>query len=185
MSYVEYCCECDQETGRCGRDEDSLYTAENGPFCEECYDRHTIPPMGHPLQRLGARLTELLDEDHFAECERLLLEVWQIERESNLPGLLTVNDQTETPQNIIYDKAAAMDNQDVPLEEWPDKLIEALARAGYAVVPVDLPPKVLGEAAMAGILDTGNPKHCWEFLVCMSRARISTHGTDLDGRQRG
>lgn len=35
-----------------------------------------MPPMGHPLQKLGARLTELLDEDHFAECERMLLEGW-------------------------------------------------------------------------------------------------------------
>ena len=35
-----------------------------------------LPPMGHPLQKLGARLGELLDEDHWAECERLLLEGW-------------------------------------------------------------------------------------------------------------
>ena len=35
-----------------------------------------LPPMGHPLQKLGARLTELLDEDQWAECERLLLEGW-------------------------------------------------------------------------------------------------------------
>ena len=35
-----------------------------------------LPPMGHPLQKLGARLGELLDEDQWAECERLLLEGW-------------------------------------------------------------------------------------------------------------
>ena len=39
-----------------------------------------LPPMGHPLQKLRARLgellDELLDEDHWAECERLLLEGW-------------------------------------------------------------------------------------------------------------
>lgn len=35
-----------------------------------------LPPTGHPLQKLGARLGELLDEDHWAECERLLLEGW-------------------------------------------------------------------------------------------------------------
>lgn len=35
-----------------------------------------LPPTGHPLQKLGARLCELLDEDHWAECERLLLEGW-------------------------------------------------------------------------------------------------------------
>lgn len=36
-----------------------------------------LPPEGHPLRKLGARLTELLDEDHWAECERLLLEGWE------------------------------------------------------------------------------------------------------------
>ena len=35
-----------------------------------------LPPMGHPLQKLGARLGELLNEDQWAECERLLLEGW-------------------------------------------------------------------------------------------------------------
>jgi len=74
------------------------------------------------------------------------------------------------PQDAIYAKASAMDNQDVPLEEWPEKLIEALAHSGYAVVPVELPPALLGEAAMAGVNDTGNPKHCWDFLVAKSRA---------------
>lgn len=36
----------------------------------------SLPPAGHPLGKLGARLTELLDEDQWAECERLLLEGW-------------------------------------------------------------------------------------------------------------
>lgn len=36
-----------------------------------------LPPEGHPLRELGQRLTELLDEDHFAECERLLLKGWE------------------------------------------------------------------------------------------------------------
>lgn len=35
-----------------------------------------LPPEGHPLHKLGARLTELLDEDQWAACERLLLEGW-------------------------------------------------------------------------------------------------------------
>ena len=75
----------------------------------------------------------------------------------------------QTPQDAIYEKAAAMDNQDVPLEEWPDKLLDALARAGFAVVPVDLPPALLEEAAISGVHGTGNPKHCWDFLVASSR----------------
>lgn len=36
----------------------------------------SLPPMDHPLRKLGVRLTELLDEDQWAECERLLLEGW-------------------------------------------------------------------------------------------------------------
>jgi len=35
-----------------------------------------LPPEGHPLRKLAKRLTELLDEDQWAECERLLLEGW-------------------------------------------------------------------------------------------------------------
>ena len=35
-----------------------------------------LPPMGHPLQKLGARLAVLLDEDVWAECEQLLLAGW-------------------------------------------------------------------------------------------------------------
>ena len=41
-----------------------------------------------------------------------------------------------TPHEAIYEAACALDNQDVPLEDWPEKLIAALARAGFAVVPV-------------------------------------------------
>lgn len=34
---LEYCCECEQPTGRAGEGEDSLYD-EEGPYCEECWD---------------------------------------------------------------------------------------------------------------------------------------------------
>ncbi len=44
----ELCCECQAETGRAGRDEDSLYvdtpTGERGPFCQSCCDMLTIGP---------------------------------------------------------------------------------------------------------------------------------------------
>ena len=36
-----------------------------------------LPPDGHPLRTLGARLAELLDEDRFAECENLVLKAWK------------------------------------------------------------------------------------------------------------
>lgn len=70
----------------------------------------------------------------------------------------------------LYDKAAALDNQDVPLEEWPAELIDALDRAGYAIVPKDLPFDVLGDAAMAGVFDTGNPKNGWDYLIARLQA---------------
>lgn len=35
---LEYCCECEEPTGRAGRDEDSLYDGEDGPYCQPCYD---------------------------------------------------------------------------------------------------------------------------------------------------
>ena len=44
--------------------------------------------------------------------------------------------EIETPSEAIYETACALDSQDVPLEDWPEKLIAALARAGFAVVPV-------------------------------------------------
>ena len=75
-----------------------------------------------------------------------------------------------TPREALYEAGCALDNQDVPLEDWPVKLIAALARAGFAVVPVELPHDVLGRAAIAGVADTGNPKHAWDFLIAATRA---------------
>jgi hypothetical protein len=37
MTY-EHCTECDAETGRAGKHDDSLYHASEGPFCVECYE---------------------------------------------------------------------------------------------------------------------------------------------------
>jgi hypothetical protein len=33
----EYCCKCACETGRAGAGDDSLYTENDGPFCEDCF----------------------------------------------------------------------------------------------------------------------------------------------------
>lgn len=74
------------------------------------------------------------------------------------------------PRQVMYAEVCAMDNQDVPAEDYPDRLVDALARAGYAVVPVALPFEVLGEAAMRGVSETGNPKHCWDYLL--QRVRV-------------
>ena len=36
---IEYCDMCDEETGRAGIADDSLYTDDGGPYCEACYER--------------------------------------------------------------------------------------------------------------------------------------------------
>ena len=39
MSSIEYCCNCEEPTGRAGIAEDSLYvSAGDGPFCETCWE---------------------------------------------------------------------------------------------------------------------------------------------------
>ena len=69
---------------------------------------------------------------------------------------------------------SAMDNNDTELEEWPQRAIDALAFAGWAVVPYALPYEVLGEAGISGVFETGNPKHGWDWLV--AKTRIGPHG---------
>ena len=34
---LEYCCECGLPTGRTGAGDDSLFTEDGGPYCEECW----------------------------------------------------------------------------------------------------------------------------------------------------
>ena len=36
-----------------------------------------LPPEGHPLRLLGARLADLLDEDNWNNCEALLMQAWE------------------------------------------------------------------------------------------------------------
>ena len=45
-----------------------------------------MPPIGHPLRTLGVRLAELLDEDQWAECERMLSEGWDQDRVDRKTG---------------------------------------------------------------------------------------------------
>jgi hypothetical protein len=39
-----------------------------------------LPPEGHPLRELGELLADYLNEDHWAKCEKLLLDAWDHER---------------------------------------------------------------------------------------------------------
>lgn len=38
MVNIEICCNCNSPTGTAGRQDDSLYFGDTGPFCEGCYD---------------------------------------------------------------------------------------------------------------------------------------------------
>ena len=51
-----------------------------------------VPPMGHPLRKLGVRLTELLDENQWAECERLLFEVWEHDAADRATGAQVIEE---------------------------------------------------------------------------------------------
>lgn len=45
MPENEFCCLCDEATGRSGRGEDSLYDIDDeGPYCEECWEK-LIPEL--------------------------------------------------------------------------------------------------------------------------------------------
>ena len=49
MKY-EYCCNCSEPTGKAGAGDDSLYTDNDGPFCEDCFpDKEK--PQRKPLTR--------------------------------------------------------------------------------------------------------------------------------------
>ena len=42
--FYEACIHCGELTERAGRDDDSLYDEDNGPYCSECFDDiiHTV-----------------------------------------------------------------------------------------------------------------------------------------------
>lgn len=35
---IEYCFTCNDATGNAGKEEDSLYIDDIGPYCQDCYD---------------------------------------------------------------------------------------------------------------------------------------------------
>lgn len=58
MSDLELCTVCDQETGKAGRSEDSLYNhKDDGPFCELCFAKEVIE-RNEELQAEVAKLRE-------------------------------------------------------------------------------------------------------------------------------
>ena len=55
----ETCCECDGLTDRAGRGEDSLYCedCEAGPFCNNCFDKHTCAGPADAPEPVAWRVT--------------------------------------------------------------------------------------------------------------------------------
>ena len=101
-----------------------------------------LPPEGHPLRKLGQRLTELLDEDHWAECERLLLEGWEHDRIDRKTGAdWRQNSSLEiwfpfTAKELARWKRAAETNieENVRLRALCDRLGEALDQIAWLTV---------------------------------------------------
>ena len=77
MKY-EYCCNCSEPTGKAGAGDDSLYTDNDGPFCEDCFPdkerpqrtwvgltdeeeneyNYLVPDMHWVIQEIEAKLKE-------------------------------------------------------------------------------------------------------------------------------
>lgn len=47
----EHCFICDEETGKAGRGEDSIYDDDNGPYCEECFAEHEDTLISEAAER--------------------------------------------------------------------------------------------------------------------------------------
>lgn len=60
--------------------------------------------------------------------------------------------EATTPMDAMYAAFEAADNQDAPLEEYPQRAIDALAAVGYAVVPAQPRPQDVGLAKLCEAL---------------------------------
>jgi len=82
-----------------------------------------MPPKCHPLHKLGQRLAELLDENQWAECERLLLECWKHEQKPSA---------AEVPMPQGYAERPADYSGGIWIESQMRQYGDAREAAGYA-----------------------------------------------------
>jgi hypothetical protein len=76
------------------------------------------------------------------------------------------------PIDAMYAAFSAMENNDTEIEQWPQRAIDALAFASWAVVPYVLPYEVLGEAGMSGTVGTGlSPRRASGRMVRPQQSR--------------
>ena len=77
MKY-EYCCNCSEPTGKAGAGDDSLYTDNDGPFCEDCFpDKER--PQRKPLtsQERDAKRWRFLMENSYDSESVTQFHVWE------------------------------------------------------------------------------------------------------------
>lgn len=113
--------------------------AQGDGFVKICWDGQPCEKM-HPVADPGARGREAVQTEDAARA-----------------------------LGFVYDHFAAMDNQDAPLEAYPQRMVDTLAGAGWAVVPCGLPFELLGSEKTALMMGSGNPKFVWDWLVAHSR----------------
>ena len=66
-------------------------------------DEKELPPPGHPLNVLATRLGELLDEDHWAECEALLLKACAASAKERAPHWRDVSEELpQEAQEVLF-----------------------------------------------------------------------------------
>ncbi len=94
---LEFCCNCDNPTGRAGAADGSLYCDGDGcgvgPLCETCFDAHCVVCLGYPTTRVRELEAERNDArsdrrdltiettQQHAKIERLEAEVERLEGE--------------------------------------------------------------------------------------------------------
>jgi hypothetical protein len=98
--------------------------------------------MGHPLQKLGAALTNLLDDDQFNNIEQYLIHAWEHEnRRATPPGYEM--DRNQDAEDIR--RFEALNRRILQLEAQNEGLIKIIAN----VTP---PPQIVFEYPETGIV---------------------------------
>lgn len=84
----ELCCECDEPTGKAGAGEDSLFTEDGGPYCEDCWPKALVSAIELPCHmepddgRILDANENAVPESHIVHCvnnhERLVAQLEEL-----------------------------------------------------------------------------------------------------------